>query len=424
LQTAYKLTPLFNEGLDGTGQTIVIIDAFGSPTLAADVALFDQLYGLPPINLTQIVVNGPLTTANAGFAGETTLDVEWAHAVAPGAKIVLVLAINNSFTQLNAALQFAVDNHLGNVISNSFGAQEALVDPATIAATEAIIAQGAAEGISVNYSSGDDGDFSILDGPGVTTVSYPASSPFGTAIGGTSLALNPDNSILFQTGWGNNLTRLSLGTPGGANNPVVPPTNSAALGLGFQFGAGGGASGVFAKQHFQRRQPGKFRQVPDISYLADPFTGVEIIQTVAPGQTVVEIIGGTSLACPMFSAMWAIANQAAGGGPLGQAAQTIYELGDDAIDDVRDFSLPTNVFGFTLSPAGFNFESPNALSAPLFNQRRFVSALRQGASTSWFNLTFGTDSSLTVDNGWDNVTGLGTPNGPDFVRRVVKQFRH
>src|SRR5262249_15003904 len=145
-------------------------------------------------------------------------------------------------------------------------------DPATITATEAIISQGAAEGISVNYSTGDDGDFSIVDGPGVTTVGFPATRPSAPPSAGPTLAINSDDSILFQTGWGNNLTRLSLGTPGGANNPVVPPSNDPTLGLGFQFGAGGGASGVFAKQHFQRRQPGDFRQVPDISYLADPFT--------------------------------------------------------------------------------------------------------------------------------------------------------
>jgi subtilase family serine protease len=422
IQTAYELNQVYSQGLDGTGQTIVIIDAFGSPSLASDVALFDQLYGLPAINLTQIVVNGPITLSNASFASETTLDVEWAHAIAPGAKIVLVLAKNSSFTELNNALAFAVDNHLGNVISNSFGAPESEISGATIAATEALIAQGAAEGISVNYSSGDSGDFSIQLGPGVTTVSYPASSPFGTAVGGTSLATNSDNTLNFQTGWGNNLTRLSLAGAGGVNNPVVPPSNSAALGLGFQFGSGGGASGVFLKPQFQRKLKGNARFLPDISYLADPFTGVEIIQTVAVGtghETVVEVIGGTSLACPMFSALWAISNQAAGGGPLGQAAQLLYDLPGDAIDDIKQFSLQ-DVSGFTLTPAGFTFESPEALSAPLFNQSKFVSALRQGSSTSWFNVTFGTDSSLTIDNGWDDVTGLGTPSAPKFVKEITK----
>lgn len=431
LQTAYQFNQLFAAGLDGTGQTIVIVDAFGSPTLAADVALFDQLYGLPAANITTFNVNvtGVAPRANAGFATETTLDVEWAHAVAPGANIALVLAADNSFTNLNAAVQFAIEHHLGPAISNSYGAEENLIDDGTIAATEAVLAEGAAAGVSVNYSSGDDGDFALAEQalnigipPGTTTVSYPASSPFATAIGGTSLALNPDNTLNFQTGWGNNLTRLSLAGAAGANNPVVPPNHDAALGLGFQFGAGGGASGVFAKPHFQRRQPGDFRQLPDISYLADPFTGVEIIQTIAPNRTVVEVIGGTSLACPMFSALWTIAAQAAGGHNIGQAAQSVYELNGGAIDDIRP--VRDNVTGSITIPSGTIFESAADLSAPLFNQRKFLSTLRQGASTSWFNLTFGTDSSLTVDNGWDNVTGLGTPAAPRFIDRLVHQLGH
>jgi len=253
IQKAYKFNQLFSEGLDGTGQSIVIVDAFGSPTIARDIAIFDSLYGLPAAQITTFVVNvtGVPPGQDGGWAGETTLDVEWAHAVAPGAKIVLVLAADPSFDNLNAAVQFAIEKHLGPVVSNSYGAPENLIDGGTFAATEAVLAEGAAAGVSVNYSSGDSGDFSVDFGPGITTVSYPASSPFATAIGGTSLAVNADNSIRFQTGWGNNETLLSLG-----NNPVVPPSNDPAFGLGFAFGAGGGASSVFAKRHFQRRQPG------------------------------------------------------------------------------------------------------------------------------------------------------------------------
>jgi subtilase family serine protease len=421
LAVAYKFNQLYSEGLNGAGQTIVIVDAFGSPTLAADVALFDRLYGLPAAQITTFNVNvtGVPIRANGGFATETTLDVEWAHAVAPGAKIALVLAADNSFTNLNAAVQFAIENHLGPAISNSYGAEENLIDGGTIASTEAVLAEGAAAGVSVNYSSGDDGDFSIVEGPGVTTVSYPASSPFATSIGGTSLFVNPDNTLKFQTGWGNNLEELN------AADTFPFPDSLAADGLGFLFGSGGGASGVFAKPHFQRRQPGDFRQQPDISYLADPETGVEVIQTIRRGGrnvTVVEIIGGTSLACPMFSALWTIGAQGAGGGNIGQAAQTIYELHDDAIDDIRQVSAPDNVTGVITTPNGIINLTPSDISQPLFSTRRFVSSLAAGGGGAIFNLTFGTDSSLTVDEGWDNVTGLGTPNAPEFIRLLVKEL--
>lgn len=421
LATAYNFNALFSQGLTGAGQTVVIVDAFGSPTLASDVALFNSLYGLPPTQLSIFNVNvtGVPPRQNAGFATETTLDVEWAHAVAPGAKIALVIAADNSFVNLNAAVQFAIENNLGPVISNSYGAPESLIDGGTIAATEAVLAEGAAAGVSVTYSSGDDGDFSIALGPGITTVSYPSSSPFATSVGGTSLFVNADNTLNFQTGWGNNIEQLNSGT-------TFPfPDSSADEGLGFIGGAGGGASGIFAKPHFQRRQPGDFRQQPDIAFLADPQTGVEVIQTINVGRPnqrrVVEIIGGTSLACPMFSALWAIGAQAAGGGNIGQASQIIYELHDHAIDDIRQVTSPDNVTGVITTPNGTINLTATDISQPLFSTRRFVSSLASGG-TALFNLTFGTDGSLTVDNGWDNVTGLGTPNSPEFIRLLVKEL--
>src|SRR5205814_3681361 len=151
---------------------------------------------------------------------------------------------------------------------------------------------------------------------GIKAVDFPASSPFATGIGGTSLALNPDNTMAFQTGWGTNLTRLAnpISTH---SSPVIPP-----LIFGFQDGAGGGTSAEFAKPAFQSGLPGNARLVPDISMLADPQTGAELIETFN-GVTEVGVIGGTSLATPLFSAVMAIASQKAGHG-LGQAAALVY----------------------------------------------------------------------------------------------------
>ncbi len=370
-------------------------------------------------------VTGAPPRQNANFATETTLDVEWAHVVAPGAKIALVLAADNSFTNLNAAVKFAIENNLGPAISNSYGAEENLIDDGTLADTEAVLAEGAAAGVSVNYSSGDDGDFALAEQAlnigipaGTTTVSYPSGSPFATSVGGTSLFVNPDDTLNFQTGWGTNLEQLN------AADTFPFPDSNVADGLGFLGGAGGGASEIFPKPHFQRGQPGgDFRQQPDISYLADPQTGVEIVQTVR-GRLVGEIIGGTSLACPLFSALWTIGAQAAGGHNIGQAAQTLYDLKDGAISDVRQVSSPNNVTGVLTTPNGTINLTAADISQPLFNTRRFVSSLAGGSGGQIFNLTFGTDSSLTVDNGWDNVTGLGTPNAPQFIQRLVKQLKH
>jgi subtilase family serine protease len=420
LQTAYGFNTLAAQGLNGAGETIVIVDAFGSPTLANDVAAFDRIFGLPAAQITtfNVNVNGAPPRQNSGFAGETTLDVEWAHVVAPGAKIALVLAADNSFTNLNAAVQFAIENNLGPAVSNSYGSPENELDAGTIAATEAVLAEGAAAGVSVNYSSGDDGDFSIDFGPGITTVSYPSGSVFATSVGGTSLFVNPDNTLNFQTGWGNNLQELD---PASSTFPF--PDANPAEGLGFLFGAGGGASAIFPKPHFQRSQPGDFRQQPDISYLADPQTGVEIVQTVR-GQLVGEIIGGTSLACPLFSALWTIGAQAAGGHNIGQAAQTLYDLKDDSIIDIRQSSSPNNVTGVLTTPNGVVHLTAADITQPNSSTRGFISSLASGGGTIVFNLSFGTDSSLSVGNGWDNVTGLGTPNGPAFIQRLVKQLKN
>jgi len=439
LQQAYGLNNLYNKNLDGTGQTIMIVDGFGSNTIVVDANLFSSLNGLPALTSSNFAIFTPngsatCTATNGCIAGnwqyETTLDVEWAHAIAPGANIVLVLGADDSFTNLDIANLFAIENGYGNVLSNSFGIPEvALVEllPSELVVENGISEIAAALGISHQISTGDAGDNLALDNTdfGINSVSAGANadSPFATAVGGTSTFLDSKNNIKLQTGWGLNFVRIADPTP---NPPTIPP-----LFFGFQSGSGGGASIVYAKPRFQKHLPGKFRQTPDISMNADPETGVEIIVTPdsVPGDPVsVTVVGGTSLSCPMFSAFWAIANQAAGGGPLGQAAPILYELPDDAITDVNVRPVDTlfNVSGVILNPPNPpTFESAAALAQPLENTKLFVSALYQSpVSTRWDVFTFGTDSSLTTGPGWDNVTGLGTPNGEKFVNEVLEAVRH
>lgn len=426
IQKAYGLKSLYKQKLDGRGQTIVIVDAFGSDTITSDANVFSDINGLPPLtpdNFQIFYPTGPASCAGVcgSWADETSLDVEWAHAVAPGANIALVLGVDNSFTNLDLADLFAIETGLGPVISNSFGIPEIVLAeflPSELVVEDSLSQLAAALGISLHVSSGDFGDNLVFDNVnfGIDSASAQANgSPFATVIGGTSLFLNSDHTMKFQTGWGNNLTRIADVTP---NPPVIPP-----LQLGFQGGAGGGASAVFAKPPYQNSLPGSARLQPDISYLADPFTGAEYIitdPTNPSGGPLIGVIGGTSLACPMFSALWAITTQAAGTW-LGQAAPLLYNLPPDAITDVLAITSPNNVTGTVFLPHTPPYtESADSLAAPLENTTDYISAMYNSPfSTRWFVITFGTDTSLTTGPGWDNVTGLGTPTGAAFVKDVA-----
>jgi subtilase family serine protease len=284
-----------------------------------------------------------------------------------------------------------------------------LGNPAQFNRIERILQQAAAQGIDVNFATGGDETSRV----GFVSVDYPASSQFATGVEGTSLALNPDRSIAFQTGWGNNATLIAA--PSGPNTiPVVPPVP-----FGFLGGGGGGASRLFAKPSFQSGLAGTTRQVPDVSMLADPSTGTEIIITL-DNQLLVGVVGGTSLATPMFSGVMAIAAQKNGHLGLGQAASLLYNLPAGAVSDVAPFNSPNNARGtITVNGTPTNVTAEQ-LAAPLQNTTSFYSALYDDPnSAAWYELTFGTDSSLTVAPGWDNVTGVGTPNGAAFVNAIV-----
>src|SRR5258708_18624017 len=251
MQAAYRLKPLYGQGLDGTGETVVITDAYGSDTIAQDAEIFSQLYGLPDITPANFeVVKAPGISNNPhgvqrGWDVETSLDVEWVHAMAPGAKIALVVATDHN--SLDEAINYAVVHHLGNTISNSWSSIEGIGNPRTLDRVNRILEMAAAQGIDVHFASGDRGDeFNTV---GFLSVDFPASSPFATGIGGTRLALNPDNSIKFQTGWGTNETRIVNRIPQGST-PVVPP-----LKLGFLLCAGGGASLAFPEPPVQSALP-------------------------------------------------------------------------------------------------------------------------------------------------------------------------
>ena len=428
MQTAYGLKDVYAKGFLGQNQNIVIVDAYGDDTIAGptgDANAFSSINGLPALDDSNFGIFYPTGPASCsgntcGWDVETALDVEWSHTMAPRANIALVLAADNSSTNLDLAELFAIETGLGPVVSNSWGIIEyALItqDPAELTVENNISKTAAALGVSTNFATGDAGDDKASDK--VITVNMPSSSPYATAIGGTSLFIDYNKSTV-QTGWGNNLTRIASYSTG-CGQPTCDPVLIDPEFLGFAGGAGGGTSAYWAKPSFQKKLAGTFRMVPDIAYLADPYTGAEFVDTEG-GQQFISVVGGTSLATPMFSGVWAIATQAAGHW-LGQAAPSLYTLPAGTITDVLAVNGPDNVSGMTDSPPlPPQVFTAAELASPLQNsidQVDFMSLMYQGVTSRWYALSFGTDSSLNAGPGWDNVTGLGTPNGLNFINAFV-----
>ena len=407
----YGLDAAAQLGLNGSGQTIVIVDAYGSPNLAADVATFSSLVGVQAMSTSQLKIvypDGKPQTTNEGWATETTLDVEWAHAIAPRANIVLAVAPTDENDDLEDTLRYAVVNRLGNVISNSYGSPEGLTDPMDLTTFASIIQTAASLGISVDVSSGDSQDNGV--GTPIGASNAPADAPYATSVGGTSLGI-PSAVGPTETGWGT------------TSNFIGSFFSCYAFELQ-QGGSGGGESTVFAKPAYQKQLPGVGRQQPDISAIADPYTGGLLVFTPpATGSTQqIGSIGGTSLASPIFSAVWSMADQLAGK-PLGQAAPLVSEMPDWAVTDMLPLQSPPEVTGtytpfFTTEVLPLQPTSVVTLPATATDFASFFANESAGTSAvaeQLYGFAFGYDASLTVTKGWDNVTGYGTPRGLGFI---------
>jgi subtilase family serine protease len=444
IAAAYNLKSLYKAGLDGTGQTIALIEGCGSPTIQHDANVFSAKFGLPPLTSSNFFITYvPSPSFCASPDAEINIDVEWAHAIAPGANLALVVGTGGSFEDLNEAEFTTINYGLATVLSGSYGLPEPFLPTSFLETLDLISESAALVGISADFSSGDAGDFTADGLP--PTVIAPADSPWSTAVGGVSLALNADNSIAWQAGWGNNQTLLT------EEGTIFPLSGPLAEIFGFIGGSGGGASncvaqnintttgeetclGGYTKPSFQSGLPGPTRQLPDVSWLADPYTGAVIAISI-PGQvpeTVWQVYGGTSVACPMFSGLWAIANQAAGT-PLGQAAPYLYSLPAGAITDIVPVGGTHNVAASIKQSATVtDTYDPNAVLGG-GAAGKFISAIWDYPTyeDTTFVISFDTDctagptygvitactspSSLRTKVGWDNVTGLGVPNGQAFV---------
>jgi subtilase family serine protease len=322
LQQAYDLRPLYAKGITGKGRRIVIVDAFGSPTIRHDLAEFSSEAGLPQAGLEimqpagKVPAYNPSDSDQVGWAGEVTADVEAAHMIAPDAKIVLVEAPGDAY-QLDDALYYAIRHRLGDVISLSWGITEQLFN-AVIPDQESWFLAAARAHITIVDASGDSGATNPeRNGTSLFTyavTNWPATDPYVTAVGGTALNLDENgNRLSPDTVWNDTYNQAANQVWNGDNGPDA-------------LASGGGKSTMFATPWYQsKRLTGGRRGIPDISMSASCSDTVDMYSTYAGQPAGWSPTCGTSESAPMFAAVVALAAQVAGR-PLGLINPALYAL--------------------------------------------------------------------------------------------------
>jgi subtilase family serine protease len=417
LWDALGLNDIFAAGYNGKGQTIVLVEGYGYPTMEKDANAFYKMANLPALTSSNFKIVYPEGYVNpelgieSGWNIEIALDMDSSHTTAPGANLVVVATSGQDNEDFQQSVRYVAENSLGNSVSNSYEEDlDLLAGRDEQVSWDNTIEVATAKGISVNFSSGDSGDNGV--GSPVGAPGVPSVAPHATSVGGTSIlnSLKTPGSTI-TTSWGDTWSALELGDT--VYDPPVP--------YAFYAGGGGGESVFWPKPSWQSSLPGTGRQTPDVSALADPYTGFPIVITSGTTQFVEYGWGGTSLACPIFSGFWAIANEKAGQA-LGQAAPLIAALPYGAVQDVfaTSSSSPHNVTGKVTSSSGTTSFSASAIFDGLLEGNKgFTSALWDAGTGTVIDFGFGIDSSLTVNKGWDNATGWGTPHGLAFIDAVA-----
>jgi len=424
MQNAYNISPLYSQGFTGKGKTIAVIDSFGSATIANDLRVFSSAFGLPHLcgeagvscapgmpTFTILEIQGspppspPPPNNGTGqenhnlWALEVSLDVEWAHAIAPEANIILVTTPTaeilgvQGFPQMMNAVQYVVDNHLADVISMSLGAGEGTFSgTASLLQLRQAFIRAQTNHVTVLASSGDGGTSNALKvptkNPGLIpypSVGWPASDPLVTAVGGTRLCMDATTGLMVDN----------------TSPPSVCGTNAGVRERGWPF-SGGGYSILFSRPAFQTTLPpgssyvgssvgapgpnSNMRGVPDVAFQASSGTGPLVYMT-EPGTKTSGtgcgganpcsagwyVVGGTSCSAPQWAGLIAIADQIAGG-DLGYINPALYEIAADPTKYAADF----------------------------------------------FDVTIGNNRTTSIpgysaSKGWDAVTGLGTPNAANLL---------
>jgi subtilase family serine protease len=409
LQRAYDLAPLFSRGIEGRGETIVIVDAFGSPSIASDLQTFDAQTGLPnPPSFKVITPAGPITTNASnctstfdadgpdlcsdyyGWTDETSLDVEWSHVMAPQANILLVETPMTEtegiygFPQIVEAENYVIDHHLGEVISQSFGANEQTFTSARqIYSLRSAAINAEHNGVTMLSGSGDNGSTSQVCDPSsgcanpddviccsaTPTISWPSSDPLTTAVGGTQLHLNAAGDRTAPDSVWDDLSSTI-----GVSGPVYTWGSS-----------GGGDSAVFPRPRFQDGVAGVVgdsRGTPDISMSAAVNGAVDFYDTADPSVNGWGIIGGTSEAGPLFSGIVVLADQLAGHS-LGYLNPALYAMAQSGTrDGIVPISQGTNGYVFCQA-ADIGAGDACASSADLVTVPGFTANGHYNSATGW-----------------------------------------
>ena len=406
LRSAYNLDTWSRFGVNGSGQTVAIIDAYASPSIQSDVNQYsaqNEEQQLAPGQYTQIVpdpsefVDTALCQQPSGWQGEQTLDVEAVHAIAPKANVLYVGGFDCE-GGLDIAMSKILDHKLANIVSNSWGDVGEDVPADVIAGQQNLHIQAAGEGIGLYFSSGDNGDEAA--NLGYPSPDFPASSPYVTSVGGTSIGVDQNGKLAMEVGWGVQADVIKKDAAGNLSYTDPLP------GSLFAGGAGGGVSAVNAEPAYQKGvvpdslSQGK-RVSPDLAALADPYTGFEIgispiidDSTLATGDYVNETYGGTSLASPLTAAQVALAQQLTHS-TIGFANPTLYGL---------DRILPS---------ALRDVQPPSQEVAVVYTSK---------TSGRSFLMTLNHDTSLTVTKGYDDVTGMGAMSFD--LAHLLAQGRH
>lgn len=348
LVDAYGFTTLFNSGITGSGQTIVIVDACGDPTISSDLAAFDSTFKLPSPPTFNVTDIGGTLCSDQGWSEETSLDVEWAHATAPGADIYLLIAATPNPRDMYGAWAYALTNHLGNQISNSFGGEgcydqdcnptigQGIGSCQSTLGTQGVnvaklLSKAQAENVTVLVSSGDSGAYGL----GTSQEEEVPSDCQGTlTVGGTRLAINSSGTYEGETAWNGS-------TGGGYMNNKEPPYQ------------------IFANIIDPYHSLGK----PDVAAVASPASGAEVFNN-----GTWQNIAGTSLSCPLWSGFMADVNQMRaenGFEPAGFINQFLYETvyGSDGssplyLQDFHDVTVGNNPW-----PAGQGWSPDTGLGS-------------------------------------------------------------
>jgi subtilase family serine protease len=409
-QAAYGESHLLAHGINGHGTTVAITDAYAAPTILKDAQIYNRVHHQPRFRPGQFrqIIPGPngfhdINLCGAqGWYGEETLDVEAVHAMAPGAKVVYIGA-SDCLSGLDNAWAGAIDNHVADVITNSWtdGTDDiSLLGQAYVDFYNQFSLEAALTGITVNFSSGDDGDHTA-GGTDLSakTVEFPADVPFVTGVGGTSVEIGRHGQWLDEFGWQTAYSPLTDGAWGPAE---------------YNSGGGGGTSVLYKQPWYQKGKvptsiseyygSTPMRAVPDISMPGDPNTGFRVGETqVFPNGTYWSQyrIGGTSLSSPLLAGVVAVANQAAHH-KLGFINPLYYHmLGTRALHDIV------------------------APHRPVLQVRTDFTNFLNAAQGKTFKLQTVDVQTSTLHSirGYDDETGVGTPRGPAFFAAAARH-RH